>query len=170
MTHEPVKIVSATTPEQVDDARALFGEYAGSLGWDLSSGWIADELRGLPGSYAPPDGALLVAYVGGDPAGALGLQKVPPAARFDTVDVECSGELKRLFVRPGFRRHGLARALMLRAEDEGRDRGYGALLLTTNAEMMPLAQGLYESLGYVETAPYRNDMPWPDIRWMRKRL
>ena len=36
--------------------------------------------------------------------------------------------------------------------------------------MMPLAQGLYEALGYAEFRPYRNDMPWPDLRWMRKAL
>jgi hypothetical protein len=36
--------------------------------------------------------------------------------------------------------------------------------------MMPLAQGLYDALGYEETAPYRNDMPWPAIRWMRRAL
>jgi len=86
------------------------------------------------------------------------------------MDVMRSGELKRLFVRPGHRRSGVGRALMLRAETEARDRGYTELLLTTNAEMMPLAQSLYDSLGYVETAPYRSDMVWPDIRWMRKDL
>jgi hypothetical protein len=43
-------------------------------------------------------------------------------------------------------------------------------VLTTNAEMFPLAQGLYESLGYVEWQPYRDDMPYPDIRWMMLEL
>jgi putative acetyltransferase len=75
-----------------------------------------------------------------------------------------------LYVRPEHRRAGVARALMLRAEAEGRARGYAALVLTTNAEMMPLAQGLYDSLGYATTVPYRDDMEWPDIRWMRLAL
>jgi putative acetyltransferase len=165
-----VRIVEATTPDQIEDARRLFGEYASSLGWDLTSGWIAEELTRLPGSYAPPAGSLMVAYVGEEPAGALGLQPVPEKARFEDVDVTRSGELKRLFVRPDLRRHGVGAALMSRAEDEARARGYDALLLTTNGEMMPLAQRLYDSLGYVETPPYRSDMPWPAIRWMRKSL
>lgn len=170
MTSPQVHIVQASAPHELEDARTLLGEYATSLGWDLTSGWIAEELATVPGSYAPPAGALLVAYVGDQPAGVLGVQLVPPHVRFGHVDVTCSGELKRLFVRPEYRKSGVGRALMARAEDEARARGYTALLLTTNAEMMPLAQHLYDSLGYVETAPYRSDMVWPDIRWMRKDL
>ena len=169
MTHD-VRIAQAETPEQVDDARTLFGEYATDLGWDLSSGRLAGEMASLPGPYSPPEGALLVAYVDGTPAGALGLQRVPPETRIEGVDVETSGELKRLFVHPDFRRAGVGRAIMQAAEAAARARGYTQLLLTTNADMMPLAQGLYDSLGYVETVPYRNDMPWPAIRWMRKEL
>ena len=169
MAHD-IDIREADAPGTVADARLLFGEYATSLGWDGASGWLAEELAGLPGPYAPPAGSLMVAYVDGEPAGALGLQVVPLAARIAGVDVTRSGELKRLYVRPAFRRLGVGRALMERAEAEARARGHRELLLTTNAEMMPLAQGLYDSLGYEETAPYRNDMPYPSIRWMRKGL
>jgi putative acetyltransferase len=170
MTHDTVQILEATTPQQVEDARTLFAEYATSLGWDLTSGWIAQELAELPGPYAPLAGSLMVAYLAGAPAGALGLQPVPEKVRAEGMDLDRSGELKRLFVRPEARRHGVGRALMARAEDAARVRGYRDLLLTTNAEMMPLAQGLYDSLGYVETEPYRADMPWHAIRWMRKGL
>jgi GNAT superfamily N-acetyltransferase len=170
MASEPVQIIEAAEPEEIDAVRRLFGQYASSLGWDLTSGWIAEEMAGLPGPYGPPAGSLMLARVGDQEAGALGLQVVPPAVRSQEVDVTRSGELKRLFVRPEYRRHGVGRALLERAECEARARGYDALLLTTNAEMMPLAQRLYESLGYVETTPYRSDMAWPSIRWMRKQL
>jgi GNAT superfamily N-acetyltransferase len=170
MASESVHIREAATPHRVEDARRLFGEYAAALGWDLTSGHMAEELAGLPGPYTPPVGSLMVAYVGDEPAGALGLQLVPEIARFEEVDVARSGELKRLYTRPEFRKHGVGSALMLRAEEEARKRGYDSLLLTTNGDMFPFAQHLYDSLGYVETAPYRNDMPWPAIRWMRKDL
>jgi GNAT superfamily N-acetyltransferase len=170
MEPETVRIAVARTPQEVDDVRRLFGEYAASLGWDLTAGWIADELAGLPGPYAQPVGSLMLARVGDDAAGALGLQIVPATVRFEDVDVGRSGELKRLFVRPEFRHHGVGQSLMRRAEDEARERGYSSLLLTTNAEMFPLAQRLYDDLGYMETTPYRNDMPYPGIRWMRKTL
>lgn len=167
---ESYRIVEVSTQPELEDARALFRAYAEDLGWDLSSGSIAQELAELPGSYAPPRGALLVAYVGEVAAGVLGLRPVPKEAQVPGIGAETFGELKRLFVQPGYRRLGIARGLMLRAEDEGRQRGYSALVLTTSAEWMPLAQPLYDALGYVEMEPYRNDMDFPNIRWMRKDL
>ena len=163
-------IVPADRPERIEAARLLFEEYAASLSFDLSfQGW-SEELAGLPGPYAPPRGSLMLAYMGDEPAGALGLQPVPVGVRIADTGAERAGELKRLFVAPEFRRFGVGRALMLRAESEALARGYDGLVLTTSAEMMPLAQGLYDSLGYTESVPYRSDMPWPQIRWMRKEL
>jgi putative acetyltransferase len=170
MSQAPLNIVQATALEQVDAARQLFCLYAESLGWDLSDSRIAHEMELLPGPYSPPAGSLILAYVADTPAGALGLQPVPEGCRIDGTGAETAGELKRLFVRPEFRRFGVGRALMLRAEDEALARDYDSLVLTTSAEMMPLAQHLYESLGYSEFRPYRDDMPWPEIRWMRKAL
>ena len=171
MATAPRDITEARTPDEIAAAGSLFAQYAASLGWDPSAGgWIAEEIASLPGPYAPPRGSLMLAMLDGEPVGALGLQPVPEKARIPGVGAEGAGELKRLFVRPEARGHGVGRALMLRAEEEARSRGYNALVLTTSAEMMPLAQGLYDSLGYRETAPYRDDMPYPSIRWMRKEL
>ena len=149
----------------------LFLEYADSLGWDLTQGGrFAAEIRDLPGPYAQPAGTLLLAYIERDAAGVVGLQPVPEDARALGVEAEHFGELKRLYVRPEYRRHGIGRALMKRSEDEARARGYQSIVLTTSAEMMPLAQGLYDSLGYEMTETYRNDMPYPGIRWLRLDL
>ena len=168
MTSPAVHIVEASSAEQIAAVRALFSAYAASLGWDDSDGRLSAELDGLPGTYSPPAGSLMLALVADEPAGAIGLQVVPEFARIPGTGAETTGELKRLFVADRFRCFGVGRALMLRAESEAIDRGYDSLVLTTNAEMFPLAQGLYDTLGYVETVPYRDDMPWPDIRWLRK--
>jgi putative acetyltransferase len=166
-----VAIVEASSAEEIDAARQLFREYAESLGWgDTPGTWMTDEIAGLPATYAPPRGSLMLAYVEGRPAGALGLQPVPEDCRVPGTGAESAGELKRMFVRAEFRRHGVGRALLLRAAEEARARGYDSLVLTTSARMMPLAQHLYESMGYAETAPYRDDMPYPEIRWMRLGL
>jgi putative acetyltransferase len=166
-----VVIVEASSPEEVDAVRAMFRQYGESLGWDASAGgWLTDEIAALPGPYAPPRGSLLLAYVDGRQAGALGLQPVPEGSRVAGTGAERAGELKRMFVRPEYRRHGVGRALLVRAADEARVRGYDSLVLTTSAKMMPLAQHLYESTGYVEDVPYRDDMPYPEIRWMRLEL
>lgn len=166
-----VHIVEASTRDQVDAVARIIREYAESLGWDASQGgWMTEEIATLPGPYAPPAGSLMLAYVDGIAAGALGLQPVPVGARVPDTGAETAGELKRMYVRPEFRRHGVGRALLARATEEARARGYDSLVLTTSAEMMPLAHHLYEHAGYTETVPYRDDMPYPHIRWMRLGL
>jgi putative acetyltransferase len=170
MSAARIEIVCATAPDDIEEVRCLFFEYAESLGWDLSSGRLGDEIKHLPGPYAPPAGALLLASVDGPVAGVLGLQPVPEDARASDIGAERFGELKRLFVRPDYRRMGVARALMDRSAAEARERGYDSLVLTTSAEMMPLAQHLYDELGYCPTVPYRTDMPYPGIRWLRLDL
>lgn len=166
-----IRIVEATTAEQYADAVALFRGYADELDWDLSQGGrFALEIANPPGPYAPPAGALLLAYAGDDAVGVLGLQAVPVEARVPGTGAESAGELKRLFVRSDCRRLGVGEALVHHAEEVARRLGYDALVLTTSAEMMPLAQGLYDRLGYHETAPYRDDMPFPHIKWLRLAL
>ena len=171
MPEPEVRIIEATSPEQYADAVALFRAYAEELGWDLSRGGrFADEIANPPGPYSPPAGALLLAYVGDEPVGVLGVQAVPVQARVPGSGAERAGELKRLFVRADCRRLGVGEALMRCAETIARRLGYESLVLTTSAEMMPLAQGLYERLGYETATPYRDDIPMPNIRWLRLDL
>ena len=170
MRPDPLHIIEAQTTAQLAAVRRLFGEYASSLGWDLSDSRIAHEMDRLPGTYAPPAGSLMLAYVGDEPAGALGLQPVPEGCRIPGTGAERAGELKRLFVAAEFRSCGVGRALLERAETEARARDYDGLVLTTSVELMPLAQPLYESLGYAQTSPYRDDLVWPDLLWLRKDL
>src|SRR5262245_31408158 len=107
--------------------RALFSEYAQSLGFSLAYQDFEAELAALPGKYAPPDGALLLAKVGGAPAGCVALR------RFE------SGicEMKRLYVRPAFRAlrmadgNSIGRALAFAIVALARERGYGRLRLDT---------------------------------------
>ena len=56
------------------------------------------ELQHLPGDYAAPRGTLLLAWVDGELAGCCALRPL------DEVDVVNAAEMKRLYVRPAFRR------------------------------------------------------------------
>ena len=94
-------IVAAASPEQIAQVRELFLEYAGSLGFSLCFQSFDQELAGLPGDYAPPQGRLLLAEYEGQLAGCVALRKLE--------DGIC--EMKRLYLRPAFRGKGLAARL-----------------------------------------------------------
>lgn len=57
------KIKQAETPDEIEHVRGLFVEYQASLDVDLGFQGFPQELSGLPGSYAPPSGRLLLATV-----------------------------------------------------------------------------------------------------------
>ncbi len=134
--------------------RALMREYAAWLGVDLSYQGFDRELDGLPGDYAPPDGALVIATVEDEPAGMVALRRLDAN--------RC--EMKRLYVRPSARRSGLGRALAERIVHEARRCGYREMVLDT-LPVMARAQGLYEALGFRDIAPYYPS-PVPGTRYM----
>lgn len=139
-----MEVVPADTPELLLDVRALLKEYASLLGNDLSLNDLAHEIASLPGIYAAPEGALLVARVRGRAAGCVGVRRLEPGV--------C--EMKRHFVRHSFRGRGVGRRLALASVDQARALGYRAMRLAT-LPWMREAVGLYASMGFVEIPPYR---------------
>jgi len=138
------RIRAAVGEADVEAARALFREYAGTLDFSLDFQGFEAELAALPGAYAPPRGALLLAERAGAVVGAVGLR--------DLGDGTC--EMKRLYLRPDARRGGLGRRLAEAVVAEGGRLGYRAMRLDTLPRLMGPAVALYRSLGFRETAPY----------------
>lgn len=136
--------------EDVELTRALFREYAESLGVDLSFQGFEEELAALPDGYD----VLLLA--GED--GCVGVRRFEAGV--------C--EMKRLYVRPSARGSGLGRTLALAAVERARALGYRAMRLDT-MPMMESAQALYASLGFVEIPPYRHN-PVAGTRFMELDL
>ncbi len=127
--------------------RELFVDYQTDIGIDLCFQGFGEELAALPGDYAAPAGALLLATVDGQPAGCCALR---PLLNTDHLNA-C--EMKRLFVRRAFRGFGLGRQLVERIMTLGQLAGYTTILLDTLSDM-EAARALYQEAGFVEVAPY----------------
>lgn len=138
-------IRQAESGSQIEAVRELFLEYAKSLSFNLCFQSFDQELAGLPGDYAPPDGRLLIATNEHGPAGCVALHKID--------DEIC--EMKRLYVRPQFRGRGLGKILAHRIIAVAREIGYKKLRLDTVESDMGTAIAMYRKLGFREIAPYR---------------
>lgn len=128
---------------------------------------LADRIDGISHSHVPdpdpeadayrlPKGAFLLACVDNVPAACVALKTLTPGV----------GEVKRLWVDPAARGHGLARRMMLAIEDQARSLGHHTLKLDTN-EHLPEAIALYRATGWSVTAPYTG---WPATHWFEKTL
>ena len=140
--------------------RSLFRAYAASLGVDLSYQGFEAELAGLPGAYASPGGALLLAV--SDAKGALGCVAMRPLPEFGGC------EMKRLYVGPAGRGLGIGRALALASIQAATDAGYGSMFLDTLPDMSA-AQRLYQTLGFRIVPPYY-ESPVAGTIFMKKTL
>ena len=147
----PSRIRPADPAHDLVTVRTLFREYAASLGFALDFQGFEDELLALPGEYAEPRGTILVAEgPGGEAWGVVALRPL---------EGEATCEMKRMYVRPIARGHGLGRILGEAILAEARARGYRAMRLDTIDTMTP-AITLYESLGFRRIEAYRfNPMP-----------
>ena len=138
------ELLEARAPVDIAHARRLFRAYANWLGVDLCFQGFERELAELPGCYAPPAGRLLIARVGGEIVGCVGLRPLETGV--------C--EMKRLWVEPGFAGHGVGRALAEAIIAAARQIGYQRMRLDTLPARMPAAQHLYAALGFREIPAY----------------
>lgn len=147
MPSPQIKLITPATPAEFQATRQIFEEYAQQLGVDLCFQNFGDELETLPGDYAEPQGALLLAMVDGQLAGCCALRPL------DAVDYPNASEMKRLYVRNAYRRLGLGRQLAEAILDAARVAGYHHVLLDTLSDMES-ARALYEDLNFEEIPPY----------------
>jgi len=162
-----IVMITPDAPRELDAARAIFRDYADSLGIDLGFQNFDHELASLPGEYAEPRGALLLALVDADEV-AVAVDAEPLARSqgrlahvagccalrpLDAADYPNAAEMKRLYVRPQFRGVGLGRQLAEAILDAARGAGYACVLLDT-LDDMESARALYEDLGFAEIPPY----------------
>lgn len=138
-----LKIAPADPARDLADIRVLFAEYAVLVAEALCFQNFDEELEALPGGYALPQGALLIARDGAAAAGCVALRRLDAG----------TAEMKRMYVRPAYRGTGLGRQLAAAIIDEARKRGHARIVLDTLPKLAP-AIALYRDLGFRETGPY----------------
>ena len=154
-----MQLIQAQTSEHMQQARALFKDYAAWLDLDLCFQNFAKELAELPGEYVPPDGCLLLAFNNAKSAGCVALRRID----------QRTCEMKRLFVREQFRGQGLGRTLIEAIIKEANRIGYDRMRLDTLPPKMDKAIALYIELGFKEIEPYYNN-PVPGAMFMELNL
>ena len=121
----------------------------------------AELLTQLPLLHTRPDGAIFVAVLDGTIVGC-GM-----TLRIDAQTCE----IKRVFVAPAARGHGVARKLCSAAMDRAREDGYQRMVLDT-MRCLTEAIKLYQNMGFSICAPYHNLNPdhAEHILFFEKRL
>ena len=151
-------ITQAQNPGDYAAGKLLVEEYEAALGVDLCFQNFSEEIANLPGFYGPPGGCLLLARINDELAGCIAVRGLG--------DGDC--EMKRLYVRPQYRREGVGRRLVETAIRRARELGYARMLLDTLPAMTE-AQSLYQSLGFGEIDGYYVN-PVEGVRYLALEL
>ena len=138
-----IRILDSSHTEELEQVRQFFRNYAAWLGVDLCFQNFDEEMASLPGAYSAPGGRLFLAELDGRPAGCVGIREFSNGV--------C--EMKRLYVEPSMRTHGIGRKLALSAIGAAREIGYKRILLDT-LPAMRIAVKLYRELGFQEAPAY----------------
>jgi putative acetyltransferase len=144
--------------KRMDDIRTLFREYETELNEDLCFQSFEEELKDPLTKYGPPQGVLYIALWHDEVAGCIALMPLE--------HVVC--EMKRLYVRPAFRKHKIGKTLVEQLMADAKQLGYEVMKLDTLQKLQPAVQ-LYKQYGFEETTGYYEN-PLSGVVYMEKRL
>jgi GNAT superfamily N-acetyltransferase len=153
-----LQINEVNSSKQLRTARHLLEEYWTSLGFDRETFGFGEELDGLPGAYARPEGRLALAVLSDQVVGCIALRRLDNS----------SCEMKRLFVRQSARGKGIALALLTWLAAEARSQGYSRMLADTLPTMND-ALRLYERFGFTPVESY-SPKPTPGAIYLQLKL
>ncbi len=152
------QIIRADAADHYGQARSLIREYAESLGFDLEFQHFEQEMARFPSDYQPPSGCLFLAAEKDEAVGCVAVRRLREGV--------C--EMKRLYLKPASRGHGLGRKLAEAAVKAAGSLGYKRMRLDTLATMAE-ANTLYRSMGFEPIEPYRYN-PIPGANFMELAL
>lgn len=145
--------------EWMNEIRTLFREYETELNEDLCFQSFEAELKNPLQKYGPPKGVLYLALWNNEAAGCIALMPLQE-------DGVC--EMKRLYVRPAFRKHQIGKALVEQLLKDAAQLGYATMKLDT-LQKLEAAIALYKQYGFVETTAYYHN-PLSAVVYMEREL
>ena len=145
--------------KELDIIRDLFREYEKELNEDICFQSFEEELKYPLKKYGPPSGDLMLAYWDDAIAGCIALAK--------TKEPEAC-EMKRLYVKPSFRKNKIGRLLIEDLLNSAKERDYKKMRLDTFLKLQP-AVHLYQQFGFKNISAYYNN-PLPGVVYMEKEL
>jgi putative acetyltransferase len=145
--------------KELDIIRDLFREYEKELNEDICFQSFEEELKTPLKKYGSPDGDLMLAYWNDDVAGCIALTKMKDAG---------ACEMKRLYVKPEFRKNRIGRILIEELLTSAKERNYEKMRLDTFLKLES-AVHLYKKYGFENISAYYNN-PLPNVVYMEKQL
>ena len=144
---------------ELDIIRDLFQEYEKELDENICFQSFDTELKDPLNKYGSPDGDLILAYWNGEVAGCIALTKMKDGD---------SCEMKRLYVKPEFRKNKIGRLLIEELLNSAKERNYKRMRLDT-FQKLQAAVHLYHQYGFENISAYYNN-PLPGVVYMEKAL
>ena len=145
--------------KELDIIRDLFREYEKELNEDICFQSFEEELKHPLKKYGPPAGDLLLAYWEDEIAGCIALSKMKESG---------TCEMKRLYVKPSFRKNKIGRLLVEDLLNSAKERSYKKMRLETFSKLQA-AVHLYQQFGFENISAYYNN-PLPGVMYMEKKL
>jgi len=144
---------------ELDAVRELFKEYEKELDENICFQSFDEELRDPLKKYGPPSGDLMLAYWEDEIAGCIALTKTKEHG---------ACEMKRLYVKPNFRKNKIGKMLVEDLLKSARERNYRIMWLDTFLKLQAAVK-LYEQFGFKNISPYYNN-PLEGVVYMEKEL
>jgi len=145
--------------KELDVIRDLFREYEKELDEDICFQSFDEELKDPLKKYGPPSGDLILAYWEDEIAGCIALTKMKEST---------ACEMKRLYVKPFFRKNKIGRVLVEELLSSAKERNYEKMRLDTFLKLHAAVQ-LYKKFGFENISAYYNN-PLPGVVYMEKQL
>ena len=149
---------------ELEIIRQLFREYESELDENICFQSFEEELNDPLIKYGQPSGLLILAYWKNEPDS----YRVAGCIAMTAMKEKGVCELKRLYVRPQFRKNKIGKELVEKIIEVAKKKNYSSMRLDTLSKLQP-AISIYEKFGFKNISAYY-DNPLDGVVYMEKHF